>query len=251
MVKSASIGTGRLPESTIHRQASGDDLTYPFLDGKDDNIMRCELNKSSIVLVGAWNARIFTPQWIAVNEIVGADQEVTVEITFGVAPFHSRLKFNRVLLQLSDDKLTLIPTEDTDQAFEDCREAAHKIVGLLPHTPLAAMGINRYYECDGLALRVPELAKAFNFEDEASFGKHGWNVGARSIKRVIEKEGYEANFTIEQSENGVIGFGFNFHYTGRNAAQILEVLAEKRASDFTDAAKGFLSNIYGVDLNEE
>ncbi|MFN3713663.1 MAG: hypothetical protein ACK4SX_08395 [Alcanivoracaceae bacterium] len=210
------------------------------------------MNKSSIVLVGAWNARIFTPQWIASNGIVAEGEDVTVEITFGVAPYHSRLKFNRVILQLSDDKLAFIPSEDSEQAFESCRSVAAKIVELLPHTPLAAMGINRHYIWEGGQISGNGvLGDIFNFNDDPLLGQNNWVVGSRAVKRVVEKAGLRANFAIELSEEGEVSFGFNFHYLEGNVTRIKEILEQKQSKEFTDAAKEIIRDVYGVDPDDE
>lgn len=98
------------------------------------------LDGISVVAKGRFNAAIFSPLWllqqnlIGVADFTGASIEV---ITNDFASFSTPW----LMLQVLPDALQLSTTDPAD--FERVRDVGVGVLNALPHTPIAALGINR------------------------------------------------------------------------------------------------------------
>jgi hypothetical protein len=103
-------------------------------------IPNCELEGSSIVLVGAFNPAIFHPSWLSEHAIVraGAADEAEVQV---VSPEISSFTAQWLSLQVTREQFQASTSDP--RYFEPLRDLVVSVFTLLEHTPIRQMGINR------------------------------------------------------------------------------------------------------------
>lgn len=100
-----------------------------------------ELGSVGIVLVGQFNPSIFQPYWFAANELVSEEAAKSAQISVihpDIAAFTIDMHFN---LQVTRDRFAIDTAVAPWIAISDL--AVRIFGGLLPHTPIGRMGINR------------------------------------------------------------------------------------------------------------
>lgn len=161
-------------------------------------------NTVSIIIIGNWNPRIFTPSWIKLNLFsLSEDADLQGLVNFEDLDFAFKYegiviipKFNSIEINIEDyeeDKGILVGT------------IATKILELLPQTPIKALGVNigflLHREQDNRILKVIKEAN-LNFD----------NFQFTQLKHTLNKEKYQVNI-ITEILGEVISVVFNFHYS--------------------------------------
>jgi hypothetical protein len=103
-------------------------------------VPNCELDGSSIVLVGNFNPAIFHPSWLSEHGMLREGDAVKSEIQV-VAPEISSFSTQWLSLQVTRDKFQASTSDP--RYFDSLRDLVISIFGLLEHTPVRQMGINR------------------------------------------------------------------------------------------------------------
>lgn len=111
-----------------------------------------------VVIVGAWNPKIFTPFWLR-SQGITESEEVELELTFGAADYKFLMKFDGIILSISDTHLVLRLTEWEQQKLSSLEKVALKILDQLRHTPLKAIGTNFDFEVEDPVAGVLDLFK--------------------------------------------------------------------------------------------
>jgi len=120
----------------------------------------CELDGASIVLLGAFNPRIFQPSWLGTNQLLRPEE---VE----VATKDPNCVITRELTSYKADWLELQVTEErfAAQAADPAKFAplADLVMGafrILEHSPVREMGLNRF-----MHYRMPSIEDFVGFGD--------------------------------------------------------------------------------------
>ena len=98
---------------------------------------------SNVVVVGAWNPAIISPPWLSNNKVVEElPKELQVEL--GLKPSGRIIKFELggVQWKVTEDKLEIHGKGQE----KDCGVFAARVLLLLPHTPIGAIGSNFVFE---------------------------------------------------------------------------------------------------------
>lgn len=133
----------------------------------------------NISIVGQWNPSIFSPSWVRAN-IVSDESEVLFAVAISDPAAPPRISFSTTYLFPSRQLLDFRASEMTLEAFSSCGEAASKIVGLLPHTPISAIGINfRFIEEENFE----KAASLFQFNDSAKIPHEKYSLQASTVTR--------------------------------------------------------------------
>lgn len=106
--------------------------------------MRTRRNEgTSIVLLGAFNPAIFQPRWLEIHNLVRPEEAgsaKSVMINNEVA----NLEFSWFTLQVLQDRFILLTNSPAH--FNPLRDLAIGIFTLLPHTPVHAVGFNKFFD---------------------------------------------------------------------------------------------------------
>ncbi|MFI5957741.1 hypothetical protein [Cryptosporangium sp. NPDC051539] len=103
------------------------------------------LDVASVVIKGAFNPAIFSPQWFIANDLLGPDEGAD-PVLDAITPQFAVFSIGWLKFQAVPDTLQ-IQTESLDDT-EQLRDLAIAILRTLPHTPLSALGINRNLHFD-------------------------------------------------------------------------------------------------------
>ncbi|WP_155623239.1 hypothetical protein [Burkholderia diffusa] len=163
----------------------------------------------NLVIVGAWNPAILTPNWIAekaMHRPVGANFQVQVDLPIANLNFGNarpRLAFEGIAVSSEPHALTFqLPYEDEERANLGVTTAAN-ILDLLSHTPVTGFGFNFGFQFDqpnqalldtfgGTAFLADAVA-----DENAELVSQGWGGTVRSDRRLINVwTKYEANSVV-------------------------------------------------------
>jgi hypothetical protein len=95
-----------------------------------------------IVVRGNFNPAIFSPGWLLANGLIGKEESEDVRPE-AIVPQVSVFEVAWLRCEVTNDRLA-ISTQST-QEFERLRDIAVGILSTLSHTPVALLGINRFY----------------------------------------------------------------------------------------------------------
>lgn len=133
----------------------------------------------NVVLAGNWNLAIFSPNWLSKN--LFGSESITIEFPLvpGLPP---RFTAEGVTVLPSTDCVMLAPKTLTDDALKRTEGMACKLLNLLPHTPISALGVNF-----GFLEKEPseELLQHFVDRDETSLADAGFEILIRTFSRKL------------------------------------------------------------------
>ncbi len=189
-----------------------------------------------VVVLGAWNSSIINPDWLAQYKVI---EEVPTNISFGFG-----VPMNRLSFVIGDVRWTVDATrlEVRAERFMDCGGYIARILGLLPHTPVGAIGSTFVFSCtltDWPETKLPKLGDVQLTPEPTSSGWHQvrW-VGLRSLDKDTRIQ-----VTVTQLEQEV-AVGIHFHRNVPNAEAALGY-ASGWAHD-KDIAMELMKEMFGV-----
>jgi hypothetical protein len=206
--------------------------------------MKPILTNWTIVLVGNWNSRIFTPNWVGQQLFEGG--KIQLEVPIQAMSF---LRYNTkdLLLIPQDDRLIIGVKTTKDEIFQGAENIARKVLGLLPHTPIRSFGINfGFLEEDPSS----ELLSLFKLYDNDKLSDGGFDLVETEIKRTLPLEMGVLNLTFTfGKEKGDVKIHLNFHHKTETASIAQEKL-DNRSIWCRNFALGFLHDIYQLTMEE-
>jgi hypothetical protein len=99
----------------------------------------------SIVLIGNLNPAIFHPSWFAAHNLIRAEEADAANLNI-VHPDVASFKTEWLEVNIVRDRLQISTAQESH--YEALRDIAVGILGLLSHTPIRVMGINRDFHFD-------------------------------------------------------------------------------------------------------
>lgn len=202
---------------------------------------------STIVLVGKWNPAILTPQWVGKH--LFEKEKIKFEVTFG-SRYLLRLSGPGAEIAPTPDRVTIYAEESTHEGLDCIERLGRKLIEMLPHTPIEAVGVNHAFVEDSAE---PEIVSLFNCNDEDKMPPH-MPVDNVEIGRRLSGEGYKLIIRFSKAEGSEsVRFDFNFHYDVRRSQHGGEgdILAKGVVNKHYDFAKDLLVSKYGLELDEE
>lgn len=179
--------------------------------------MPLSLENAQTLALGPFNPHIIMPEWLVKNGVC-ADEEV--EIRFQPLSQGLAFSFKDVQWQI-DFRLLMVASRK-----ENCGDIVAKVVGLLPHTPVRAVGNNFHYACTkedwgGRPLPMVDGSGLAELDDLGRVEQTRWACVMRSEDVRIEA-------TVAMDEPGMAVL-FNFHRETRSAQEA------QRAAEYFEA----------------
>ena len=197
----------------------------------------------NIVLLGGWNRSIFTPQWVASS--LGQVDEVGFQLAVEDPNLPFRISFRDYVLIVRSDRLHLYSTIVSEESLRGTRDLAVRLLEMLPHTPISALGVNFAWR----ELDPPRsLLRLFTLDDTIPLADAGKTATETAIKRSFPWENGVLNFTIALSAIGHVRLDFNFHWAVAGADDATQHL-NQCVSDTRETARTLLRTVY--DLEED
>ncbi len=200
------------------------------------------LERCSVVLVGAWNLAIFSPEWVGGRLF---PDEAELQFGFGTgagvgAAMHYRT--SKLRLTASAGRLEIKPLHEDDECFATAGEAARDIVRLLPETPLVGCGVNVGFDTHDIDV----LRDSGQIADEKLLVAAGVSIVETRTDRTITFDGVTFSFSVHRGPDpGVLKIDFNYHCSVSNSQQALSFL-ERNAAQGRARSTHFLEEVYRI-----
>jgi len=149
----------------------------------------------TIVLLGNWNTKIFTPTWI-MKELLELDNDELLEIGFNntLQPIY---KYKEIHFVPNDRAFEIKFTNSDDNTIKIANKAALRLINALPFTPNMLIGFNYKYakNCDLSGIKISDYSDKYSLSE---------------IKFTKEEDDYVLNIIINNIAKQVT---YNFHYS--------------------------------------
>jgi hypothetical protein len=207
--------------------------------------MRAQVENWSIVLLGAWNTAILTPDWL--TKYLGVSGPVQIEFPIGNLLMPLRYTLNGVHLVVVRDRVVLAPCADDPEILGRMESFSKSILTVLTHTPVTAIGINFEFIEE---VPSPEMKKIFKSPDLPRIADADLVIEATELKRRLRlpQDGV-LNLALQQTNGSQVSVTLNFHRDVDGAATAANYL-DGRVTKYRALATKFLHDTYELDLGE-
>jgi hypothetical protein len=202
------------------------------------------LDRSSVVLAGAWNQAIFSPSWVKERVFEGQDSEhwLGLLVTGGLIAQYSTPK---VILTILPGRVDFKWRERSSNAAQEAEAAALRTLLALPETPIEAVGINLGFDVES----VDCVLEVFMPPDATRLASTGAEVKTVALSRSLVLGQTTVTMVVGRNQAGQVQIDFNHNLpnlnrTGKSAA---EVLRGKSQSAWSDSAR-LLKKLYSIEL---
>ena len=209
-------------------------------------------NETALVIAGAWNVAILTPEWVLRNglERDGEDAErvqVFIPTGAGVVFEFPRYTFGDFSYVVRPDALIVAPPEMEQGNFERCEDAVARMLYVLRHTPVTGVGHNFEFR-DNEPERVAVFTAAR--QDLADEMPNPWEPAAVNITSSFKSRDGTLILNITRVfDAGVLVVKFNFHHVVTSTDQALNILRGQadysRMWDNYETATKLIQKLYG------
>lgn len=194
------------------------------------------LTDSNIVLLGGFNPNIIEPLWLSRHDVVKQKgEEFTTEIQFGpAAPQVMRFDLDGLRWEVSLDRVLIGSGEPRSPA-----EWFIRLMELLPHTPIRAVGINFRLRSERSEWQssVPMLPN-----QEAAAELIGDIAASTAVTRGRLEDGTQINLTLNATKDEVV-LDANFHRGVKPTKEVAAMDLAKQAMSEFDADWGRVRSI--------
>ena len=95
--------------------------------------------EASIVSVGSWNSRIFTPAWVSANVFAMPNGE-SMNIALNEQQMTLSYEWNSIQLIMSDTRIEFKSNKQSKETLALMEQCYQRLSELLPYTPVVAVG---------------------------------------------------------------------------------------------------------------
>lgn len=213
--------------------------------------------ETTLVIAGAWNSAIVTPEWIqkyGLKKAAGQEVPFQAVVPVGAGMFFEfpKFKFDGISIVVRPDAMILSQSDVSEEQMDGIETVAANTVGELKHTPVGGVGHNFGF-CDE-APGVQFLETFTNSQNDlVGAAPDGWNVTSTVLVTTLTYGDTQVN--LQRSVvAGKLNVKFNFHHTVLDGAGALKVLrgegGHKRFRENYQVAVGIITQLYGA-LNED
>ena len=162
----------------------------------------------NVVILGAWNRAIFTPQWIAEFLFeVPKNRPVEVEVPLNV-PTPPKVKHEGIAVSVGAGLLEVSAEPCDFDTLERTCACACRALQQLPRTPVSAAGFNVRYRCDEAPV---ELLQAIACDIDDAISDAELRIVRRDVTRRLLWGDGVINTEIGVDESGLTSIALNFH----------------------------------------
>lgn len=208
--------------------------------------MEALLENWNVVASGAWNVRLFTPEWLSNNVFNTKNLNIEMGIGAGIQAF--RFVSEDAIFLPADNQIICGVRKADKTSLIKAEGYVSKVLELLSHTPVLGVGINLAFVEEDPA---SELVNLFNVADVKKLSEASYEISEAEIKRVLKMEGSKGVINARLAyADGKITADLNYHFPVLNATEAKASLtgAAEKAHDQTVK---FLSDIYDLQLGQE
>ena len=159
--------------------------------------------EASIVSVGSWNSRIFTPAWVSANIFAMPNGE-SMNIALNEQQMTLSYEWNGIQLIMSDIRIEFKSNKQSKETLALMEQCYQRLSELLPYTPVVAVGYNL-----NLTLTLDEYKQTVVSEMLEQKKIDIYTNGTQTFSAV--KDGAVRSFVV-QLNPGNAEIRANFHY---------------------------------------
>ena len=201
--------------------------------------MELDAKRCSLVMVGAWNAAIFTPSWV--GEVVFRGATPKLELGFGTS-LAMRFVGDEFSLLVTPTQVQLTPVACARSSLASVGVAARSLFTRLPETPLSAVGINIGFES---VAPIAAISSLLTFSDTSGLDKA--TLQAVTLARRLVIGDRIVNLSLGYTEGGPQHVDFNFHSQVATAGAAIAFVEGDLLAQL-DMALETIRRLYGVDV---
>lgn len=193
-------------------------------------------SETTLVIAGAWNPAILTPEWVIRNGLeLPQDQgpvrvQAAVPAGMGLTLDFPRFTVDGVTFTARPDAFVLSPHADDEQSLGRIERVARNTLTQLTHTPIGGYGQNFEFRDD-----APDADMLTVFtQADMSLSRHApeaWQ-SERSVLHTTYRDGdLLINITRQYSAStNQLTFKFNFHHAAASAAACAAMLSGEQGT---------------------
>lgn len=201
----------------------------------------------SLVTVGKWNKYILNPNWVGKN--IFNEEKIRVEFPVNNPDMPPRyISSDNIMFVPANHRISFIAQDPyNDEMLKKICNMNRKIIEILSHTPITAIGSNFGFEEKSEIFSQLEL---FKFFDSDLLTDNGYLPKISEIKRQFQLDSGLLNLTIKYDEETVT-FDCNFHYKVSGAEDAIPILQEDLILKNKEISFHILKNLYKLEIDEE
>jgi len=209
--------------------------------------------ETSLVIAGAWNPAILTPQWVLKHGLGKDGPDQRVQVFIPAAPnmiFEApRYALDELAFSVQPNAVVLSPSAITMEKLHILEDAAARTLAELRHTPVSGVGHNfEFRDQDPSAKHLEVFTKSR--QDLADRMPGGWDAAAVSIAASFKNAAETVFMNMTRKfDAGCISVKFNFHHPVSSIDQVLAVLKGERGyprmTENLQMANSLIATLYG------
>lgn len=206
--------------------------------------MILDLRQPVLVIAGGFNPAIFSPPWMARNLFgIPEGEEVEVTSVLDVAEQTGRHYIQNIGLVVQPQRLAIYLDEMDEEVIGRAQAVFASIAETLPHTPIAAFGVNFLFE--QLAV-IAEVVDALMPRD----GVEGLGqVNTTEIASNVSIGDRDQLNVTRRLTGGNISVSFNFHYPVSGMTEVAEG-RRPNIGELFGRAKQILGDLFQQDIED-
>ena len=206
--------------------------------------MKLAPNRCSIVLPGAWNIAIFSPEWLKEHF---ADT-VHVELSIANGRLATAVTMPQASMLLSDSKVVIRPVGTDVGDLAQCAALAERLLIALPETPVTAFGINVCF--DVLGSESPSLNELLETGATERAAFQSTPVEATGFMRRLSNSGAVVNLQVAVGVHAPVQVDLNHHHVVEPKKAVNVAAKIIRFADEAERVSAdLLKHAYGLELN--
>lgn len=205
--------------------------------------MKLNLDRTNVLILGAWNLAILNPAWMAKK--IFEVQKISVNLEVGptmIARYMSDA--HNVKITTCEDKVILNPTSTDPDALEGSGSLAIRLMERLKETPIPAVGVNIGFDLN--ASEVERVKEAAATKDLEQFKNFGATVESSSIRHQLRINDSDVNTELALYSNGLGALTVNHHFNVSDASEATELLKNRRVSRCRELTDQLAKQVYGL-----
>ena len=205
--------------------------------------MRIKSEYEPIVLVGAWNKAMFTPDWVQKYVFPGIPMNIEFPLNNPLASI--RYSANGIVFSTVESRLSFLAKKTNKDVFFNIGSLAKDLCRLLQHTPIQNFGINHVFE-----LVEDEVKGIPDFEVITGSPFDGFVVNTGSIMRSMSIENSTLNFSLSKRPDGIFEANFNYHHNCSSIEDFLKSFDPDDINNKCIEAQELLAASFGFKMTE-
>lgn len=196
----------------------------------------------NVIVLGAWNPAILTPEWIGKNIFkIASGTPIAVEVPLStMAPW--KVKHEDISVRASSGSLEFICDSTTHATLERARTLACIALEELPKTPVMAAGFNLRFASRELP---PELGEIITAGLDKALSDSDYKIQGLSTRRTLKINEGVINCEITISDKDDVLLVINFHRDSTDRGALKRWL-EFPTNDVKDHCEKILTSLKGV-----